>query len=76
MTARALAAIDADPEMWHGLTIWTDSISLQVRDDTVALHVSDDARRSTEDHHPVILTAAEALRIRDLLNVATARGFL
>jgi hypothetical protein len=69
-------SIDSDPEFWHGLTLWTDSVSMQVRDTDVVLHVRAQAHRSTEEHQPFLLPNAEARRIRDLLNVATARGFL
>ena len=63
-------------EMMQGLTIWTDSVSVQVRDDEVALSVQKSAIRSTEDGAPVLIPAADARKVRDLLNVATARGCL
>jgi hypothetical protein len=63
-------------EMMEGLTIWTDSVSVQVRDDEVALSVQPEAVRSTEAGEPVLIPAADARKVRDLLNVATARGFL
>lgn len=69
-------AIDSDPEMYHGLTIWTENVSMQVRDTEVMLHVMEDAKRSPEHLHPVLLDQGEARRIRDLLNIATARGML
>jgi len=62
--------------MIEGLTIWTDSVSVQVRDDEVALSVQESAVRSTEDGAPVLIPAADARKVRDLLNVATARGCL
>lgn len=68
--------VDDDPEMYHGLTVWTDSVSMQVRDSDVVLHVMDGATRSPEHLEPVLIPKAEARRIRDLLNVATARGEL
>jgi hypothetical protein len=78
----AATSIDADPEMFHGLTIWCGEpknvrISAQIRDaGQLAVHIGPAAERSTEDNHPVILPADDARRIRDLLNVATARGIL
>lgn len=71
-----LTAIDDDPEFFHGLTVWTSSLSMQIRDMSVALHVKEDAMRSSEAGNPVILDRTEARRVRDLLNVATARGAL
>jgi hypothetical protein len=65
-----------DPELFYGLTIWDGFGSMQVRDTGVALAVMDNAPRSSEMGRPVLLTNAEARRIRDLLNIATARGFL
>jgi len=63
-------------EMMDGLTIWTDSVSVQVRDDEVALSVQESAVRSAEAGAPVLIPADDARKIRDLLNVATARGVL
>jgi hypothetical protein len=63
-------------EMMEGLTIWTDSVSVQVRDDEVALSVQESAIHSTENGSPVLIPADDARKIRDLLNVATARGVL
>lgn len=71
-----MIAIDADPELFHGLTIWTDSVSMQMRSDDVALHVRSEAPRSPETGNPVLLSHDEARKMRDLLNVATARGAL
>lgn len=65
-----------DLEMIEGLTVWTGTVSIQVRDGYVALHVRDDAPRSTEDGHPVEMPVADATKVRDLLNIATARGQL
>lgn len=65
-----------DLEMIEGLTVWTSTVSMQVRDHQVALHVREDAPRSSEDGHPVLMTVEDAIRMRDLLNVATARGQL
>lgn len=63
-------------ETFLGLTLWTVALSMQVRDDTVALQVRYGAQRSTEDGQPVLLTHDEARKVRDLLNMATARGML
>jgi hypothetical protein len=78
----AATSIDADPEFFHGLTIWCGNptairVSAQIRDaGQLAVYVGPAAQRSTEDNHPVILPADDARRLRDLLNVATARGML
>ncbi|WP_280389894.1 hypothetical protein [Nocardia wallacei] len=62
------------------LTVWGEAISAQVRDTTpattLALHVRDDARRSSEDGHPYILPIGDAVLLRDVLNAATERGEL
>jgi hypothetical protein len=65
-----------DQEMLQGLTIHTESVGMQVRDGEVALYVRPEAPRSSEDGAPVLMSAAAARRVRDLLNVATARGCL
>lgn len=69
-------AIDEDPEFFHGLTLWTTSISMQMRDNGAALVIRPEAVISSEYGSPAILDKPELRRIRDLLNVATARGAL
>ncbi len=67
---------EMDLELLEGLTVWTGTVSMQMRDGQVALHVRDDAPRSSEDGRPVLMPVEDAVRVRDLLNVATARGRL
>lgn len=69
-------SIDTPERTFYSLTIWTPTISMQVRENIVALHVMDDAPRSPEDGHPVEMSHDDARKIRDLLNMATARGEL
>lgn len=76
MSTDSESHLTVEYETFLGLTIWTEAISMQVRDDTVALHVMEGARRSSENGEPVLLSHAEARRVRDLLNMATARGML
>lgn len=59
--------IDADAEFFHGLTIWTSSLSLQLRDTSLALHVKNDAMRSSENGNPVLLPKEEGGGRADLL---------
>lgn len=63
-----------DPEFWHGLTMWEEGVSAQVRDGALVLHFvnSDDGSVQGEFE----LDEPAVLRLRDLLNVATARGHL
>ena len=66
-------AIDHDPEFYHGLT-WNDDeamVAAQIQGPESGLKIHD-----KQDGKDVDLTPAEARRLRDLLNVATARGFL
>lgn len=69
-------AIDSDRVFYHGLSWWGTNASFQVRDGDLAVHFMEYAERSTENGNPYILSAFEARKLRDLLNVATARGFL
>ncbi len=57
-----------------GLTIWGETISAQIREGTMALHVRDDAPRSTEDGHPVIMPQEDVAKLRALLVEAETRG--
>lgn len=68
--AAPILAIDSDPEFFHGLTFWGQMVSAQVRDRGV-LVVHD-----LPDGPDITMTPDDARRLRDLLNVATARGFL
>lgn len=61
--------MDLDATFFYGLTAWMSTVSVQVRESEVIIH---DMVRSTD----VALDLAEARRLRDLLNVATARGFM
>jgi hypothetical protein len=75
--APASSAIDADPEFFYGLTMWVDGTSAQVRDTTVVVHAMqtrDVFVRPVAGEVEMSHTAAR--RLRDLLNVATARGML
>jgi hypothetical protein len=68
-------------ELLHDtLTIWGETISAQIRDyqdgTQLALHVRDDAPRSSEDGQPYQLPTADVVLLRDVLNAATERGFL
>jgi hypothetical protein len=77
-------AIDSDPEFFHGLTMWsTDqpdgypAFAAQVRDDSVDLVFNerqDNGHVGSRFEREIPL--ADARRLRDLLNVATARGYL
>lgn len=71
--------IDNDPEFFHGLTMWGEAASFQIRSDQgerLVVFIREDAPRSSENGHPACLPASDARRLRDLLNVATARGYL
>jgi hypothetical protein len=70
------ADIDQDPEFYFGLTMYGKAVSVQVRDSYIALSLHDDAPRSNEVGDPVAIPMEDARRLRDLLNVATARGML
>lgn len=63
-------SIDSDPEFFHGLSFLGQSVSAQMRDRGV-LVVND-----LPNIHVTTLTPSDARRLRDLLNLATARGFL
>jgi hypothetical protein len=67
---RSIIAIDSDPEFFHGLTFWGQMASAQVQDRGVLI-VHD-----LPDGPDITLTPDDARRLRDLLNVATARGLL
>jgi hypothetical protein len=62
-------SIDSDPEFYSGLTMWGTAVSAQVSDTTVVLH-------PTNSLLDVEMPHTDARRLRDLLNVATARGYL
>lgn len=73
----AAISVDSDPEFFHGLTMWGDFGAAQIRNEGLALHVGPNAQRSTrEEGQPVIVALDEARKLRDLLNLATARGML
>lgn len=76
MTDQDTAMTETPETTFYSLTIWTPTISMQVRDADVALHVMEGAPRSAENGHPVLIPKDEARRIRDLLNMATARAEL
>ena len=57
-----------------GLTVWGDTISAQIRDEHLVLHVREDAPRSTEDGHPVLVSPSDARKLRALLVEAEHRG--
>lgn len=60
-----------DPEMFDGRTIWGDGWATQVRGNGVVLYFE---RKGGGVEYGVSLD--DARRLRDLLNVATARRFL
>jgi hypothetical protein len=61
----------------ESMTIWAVRISAQVRNhDEIVLFHYPGAPRSTEDGKPWILTTLDSVLLRDLLNTATARGYL
>jgi hypothetical protein len=64
MSESVITAIQDDPELYFGLTIWGNGWSAQVRDTTLAVYIAEQMTRSSEDGNPA------------LLNVATARGHL
>lgn len=56
------------------LTVWGDAFSAQSRDrGELALHIMEDAPRSTEDDHPVLLGPKDVAKLRALLNEIEAR---
>lgn len=67
------------------LTVWGDTMSAQLRDTqtvdgqpapTLVMHHYEGAPRSSEDGKPFVLSAIDAVLLRDLLNAATERGEL
>lgn len=68
--------ISDDPVFWYGLTMGGDFGAAQIRDQYVAFFLKDDVERSTEKDTPAVIHADDARRLRDLLNIATARGML
>lgn len=74
-----LKSIDSDPEFFHGLTFWGEKVSAQVTE----MSTLDERRHGLviNDMHnvnadSVVLSPTDACRLRDLLNLATARGFI
>jgi hypothetical protein len=57
----------------QSLTVLGDAISVQVRDDELALHVREGAPRSSEDGHPVLVGHEDMARLHALLNEAHNR---
>lgn len=61
----------------QGLTIWGETISAQIRDESdgrkLALYIRDDAPRSPENGHPAIVSPSDVLKLRALLNEAETR---
>ena len=58
-------AIGDDLESFYGLTMWAEHAAMQVRYTGVVIYDRD-------RHTGIWLSAAEAQRMRDLLNVATS----
>lgn len=63
-----------------GLTVLGPNIAFQVRgfpnaggEEALALIVHEDATRSSEDGHPVLITQEEAYKLREVLNEAMVR---
>lgn len=83
-TTKRPLAIDSDPEFFHGLTMWSEdrpdgfpAFAAQVRESGVDLVFNerrDDGHVGSRFEQEIPL--ADARRLRDLLNVATARGYL
>jgi len=70
----AKIVVTDDPEFFHGLTMWEGGeFSAQIRDDALALYFG--SGRTAEAGVSLVPLKA-ARRLRDLLNVATARGHL
>ncbi len=72
-------SIDNDPEFFHGLTFWGEKVSAQVREASSAEEYLTGLvvhPLGTPEGEEVFLPMPDARRLRDLLNVATARGFL
>lgn len=68
--APSTLSIDSDPEFFHGLTFWGQMVSAQVQErGVVVVH-------DLPGGPDVTMTPDDARRLRDLLNLATARGFL
>jgi hypothetical protein len=61
------------------LTIWGEAISAQIRDFSdlpgthLALHIKENAPRSSENGNPVIVGPGDVAKLRELLNEAAAR---
>jgi hypothetical protein len=73
------------PELTEGLTDWAvvdrETVGAQIRswganNDTVLVVAIPEPLRTTETSEPFMLDAGAARMLRDLLNIATARGYL
>lgn len=73
--------IDSDPEFYHGLTFRGEWVSAQIHEMSspeerkygLVLHPMSNKQPANMDIH---LSPSDACRLRDLLNIATARGFI
>jgi hypothetical protein len=73
----AQRTIDQDPEFWHGLTLWGSATDVaSTRDCGWAAQIRDSHVQFMFNDNEFEVPAEEARRLRDLLNVATARGAL
>jgi hypothetical protein len=66
-------AIDTDPEFFHGLTFWGTAVNVQIQEFDTGTTV---ALRDSDGDSILALPADDARRLRDLLNLATTRGYL
>lgn len=56
-----------------GLTMWGETISAQVRPGGLALHIRDNAPRSTEDGRPAIVSLGDVNKLAELIEAARER---
>lgn len=74
-----MISIDSDPEFFHGLTFWGEKVSAQIAEASKAEEYRNALvihRLGEDDGHGTFVPTPDARRLRDLLNLATARGFL
>lgn len=61
------------PQEQQSMTVYGETFSAQIRDNTMAFHFMEDAPRSTEDGHPVIMPPHDVIKLRMLLEEAQRR---
>lgn len=74
----AQTTIDEEPEFWHGLTMWGGGYDVSSKKEIgSAFQVRAGGHMAVSiDGHDFEIDRLQVLRLRDLLNVATARGAL